>query len=663
MRKLRRRRRWVDLATGAAIAVAVAGPAIAAAIPLLRARGSELGAAPLLAALLAAAGVGAMVAGMRRLPLSACARAVDRALGPRHAGDRVFAAVSFAQSEAPASSFVAALTAEAWARASAVPPRQVVPSPPRRPLVLALVNVVAILVLSLGPRVPSLASSGPRPAKVFGDQATPEAAGAAGASLPIRLPPSSLESEREDAETAATAARAAADAELARLAHELAVFVDELAGSGTSAAAAVGRAQRLAAEAGVAAEQASAAREAAQAGKTALSATGGGRPARADAAALASALDARPAAADAEPAAQAASQLAAAGAGGRAALARAAAAAAEALARAAGGDSSGDAAAVGDRDSGSGNGETEPPRRRLDDGAAQNNEKSGGPGARHDGPQQRRLRQLRRDLGRSAADCRRDPEACQRSAANTGRSLADLERQGRTAEARARLAQSAQQLLDRLQRSGSGAGAEGGRRMRSFSRAAHGDGAGRAGSARGAGTEGGRPAAIAGDDEATDGEDRGEGDPLTGGSALGVGSDDDSAGEPDRPGAGESEGDGDDTGATGTSAASGRAGSGAAIGGAGVGDAPAGAVLGARTSGAGNMGRDAPTPVAGSAAGPSRSQVIAGAASRGFASKDYRRVFTDYAGVIEESLDSTAVPPGRRYLVRRYFQLIRPRGP
>jgi len=29
--------------------------------------------------------------------------------------------------------------------------------------------------------------------------------------------------------------------------------------------------------------------------------------------------------------------------------------------------------------------------------------------------------------------------------------------------------------------------------------------------------------------------------------------------------------------------------------------------------------------------------------------------------VVEESLESGAVPEGRRYVVRRYFQLIRPR--
>jgi hypothetical protein len=36
-------------------------------------------------------------------------------------------------------------------------------------------------------------------------------------------------------------------------------------------------------------------------------------------------------------------------------------------------------------------------------------------------------------------------------------------------------------------------------------------------------------------------------------------------------------------------------------------------------------------------------------------------VFDDYHVAVEESLDLTEIPPGQRRLVRRYFQLIRPR--
>jgi len=62
-------------------------------------------------------------------------------------------------------------------------------------------------------------------------------------------------------------------------------------------------------------------------------------------------------------------------------------------------------------------------------------------------------------------------------------------------------------------------------------------------------------------------------------------------------------------------------------------------------------------------AGPTRAQVIQSAAQRGFARTPYRDVYSDYQAAVEESMDSSAVPPGRRFIVRRYFQLIRPQSP
>jgi hypothetical protein len=59
--------------------------------------------------------------------------------------------------------------------------------------------------------------------------------------------------------------------------------------------------------------------------------------------------------------------------------------------------------------------------------------------------------------------------------------------------------------------------------------------------------------------------------------------------------------------------------------------------------------------------GGSRSQVILGAAERGFASRSYKRVFTEYHQVAEESLARDDIPGGYRFYVKRYFQLIRPR--
>src|SRR5690606_4944453 len=59
--------------------------------------------------------------------------------------------------------------------------------------------------------------------------------------------------------------------------------------------------------------------------------------------------------------------------------------------------------------------------------------------------------------------------------------------------------------------------------------------------------------------------------------------------------------------------------------------------------------------------GPTRSEVIRSSAQRGFASRDYRDVYTDYSGHAEEVLEQDEVPPGYRSHVRRDFHLIRPR--
>jgi hypothetical protein len=61
------------------------------------------------------------------------------------------------------------------------------------------------------------------------------------------------------------------------------------------------------------------------------------------------------------------------------------------------------------------------------------------------------------------------------------------------------------------------------------------------------------------------------------------------------------------------------------------------------------------------AQGASRSQVILGAAERGFASRGYKKVYTEYHQVAEESLAKDEIPGGYRFYVKRYFQLIRPR--
>jgi len=59
--------------------------------------------------------------------------------------------------------------------------------------------------------------------------------------------------------------------------------------------------------------------------------------------------------------------------------------------------------------------------------------------------------------------------------------------------------------------------------------------------------------------------------------------------------------------------------------------------------------------------GGSNAEVILSAAKRGFAGKQYKKVFRDYHTVAEDQIEREKIPDGMRFYVRRYFQLIRPR--
>jgi hypothetical protein len=59
--------------------------------------------------------------------------------------------------------------------------------------------------------------------------------------------------------------------------------------------------------------------------------------------------------------------------------------------------------------------------------------------------------------------------------------------------------------------------------------------------------------------------------------------------------------------------------------------------------------------------GTASAEVIYGAAARGFGSKAYKDIFVEYETVAEQNIDKDDIPPGYRFYVRRYFQLIRPR--
>jgi hypothetical protein len=70
---------------------------------------------------------------------------------------------------------------------------------------------------------------------------------------------------------------------------------------------------------------------------------------------------------------------------------------------------------------------------------------------------------------------------------------------------------------------------------------------------------------------------------------------------------------------------------------------------------------DVSAPGIDSGEGTASAEVIYGAAERGFVGKGYKDVFTEYQSVAEQVLEKDEIPPGYRFYVRRYFQLIRPR--
>ena len=52
--------------------------------------------------------------------------------------------------------------------------------------------------------------------------------------------------------------------------------------------------------------------------------------------------------------------------------------------------------------------------------------------------------------------------------------------------------------------------------------------------------------------------------------------------------------------------------------------------------------------------------MIYDAASRGFGARAYQKVHADYAEHAEQELSREPLPPGYRFYVRRYFELIQP---
>lgn len=606
-----RRLRLFAAIEGGVIGAAIATVAAAVGVAIARGRGGAPAGDLLGALILLGAAAGAATRGARRIPLVRCARIADAALDGQ---DRLLSALDLDSAEP--STFARALIADAVRRAEILVPGAAVPA--RRPKGLPALGIAA-LALAAAALIPNSS----RAARVVPHAPSPE--------RHAPLPAGSLDAEREVARAAAAAGVRLGNARLAALAADFDRTLRHLGGGTLGDGAALELLRDLEAHAAEAARAAKRDGEAAEAAEHALEASPETRAAgKALAQSGAGGDDERTRAAFGASAANHPKEMA-----------RALAAAAENMAGAAGQNDDGEASEANDQ-----------PRRLTrqgnDQGAGAASEKSARSANDDEG---RHLEQLGRDLDRAASACRDGDPSCRTRAEERGRDLAQAGRQGAARDSLQRLQRSAEQLRARVGRGELHDGDT--HAMRSFGRAASG--------------KGDAPGARAGGDDApaNAGGEPGSATPGGAGQESGDGSGEAQGSSGEGDGAHRGTARADDAAASAALAADG---TGAfpdetAGAGNGIGHQLGGAPLGARRSDLANArGTEADVQLADSA-GPGRAEVIGDAAGRGFASRGYAQMFTDYAAAVEDALGATAVPEGKRYLVRRYFDLIRPRLP
>jgi hypothetical protein len=607
LRRIRRRARRLAALEAAVGATTLGLGALALGAAVWRARGGSVSWRVAATAAGACALLGAAWGAARRISDVRCARLLDAAIDRRgKPADRVLSALSFSKIiEGQDAPLARAMLVDAVARARALSPAFVAPA--RRPRALpALAGAtLALLVVGAWPaRAPGARHDVAEPLAT-----TPQ-------EPRVRIAAEVLEAELAELAAAATAADAAGDASLTALAREARATLDALEDGALGRGEALDRLSALVARAREAADETEGQRAALRAAGKALDSTSATR-------ALGRAL----AAADAGATEQALHELAASAATSeraRADVASAMSAAASGVGSSASGD---DAAAPGEG------------RRRLN----REREAAGagtGEAAREE-PSARRLEHLRRDLDETAAACRADAATCAKRLQDGAGELPREAREARQTASRRRLENAVRQVRERLRRGELEEGTRGATERR-FARVARGEtrpGEGGQGNGETRGAEG-REAIATEDPSAADGE-RGE-DVFM----------DESSGGQESASGGQGPGQGSPAGATADAAGAAR--------GEGAGHEPGGEPLG-RGSSPPTRGHDREVRVR-DGAGPNRSEVIEASARRGFAARSYVRVFDDYQPVVEESLATEAVPEGRRYVVRRYFQLIRPRA-
>jgi hypothetical protein len=265
----------------------------------------------------------------------------------------------------------------------------------------------------------------------------------------------------------------------------------------------------------------------------------------------------------------------------------------------------------------------------------------------------RKLDRLDRDLEKAAEDLMKELGL---SADDLDQGAEDINRMAEekmSDEEREELRQRLEDLREQLRQEGQG-GAQRMARLRRFVRQARGEGQGR----RQAGQEGQQEQEGEGEEEGQgqkgQGQGQQEGETLTigpGGQKVLVMS----RGTRPGQGQGQGQGEGKDPGQGGDPGGNGQD-------------------KGGRSAGHGhdpNLAGKATNPKMGTldvqaagidtGQGASRSEVILGAAERGFKGGAYKKVYTEYRTSAEEQMHKDQIPPGANDHVRRYFDLIRPR--
>ncbi|HXU01199.1 MAG TPA: hypothetical protein VN903_09415, partial [Polyangia bacterium] len=598
---------------------------LAAAIAIAHVGGRSVGAPRPVALLAASIVLGAIIRSARSIPLEGCARFADAALDRQ---DRVLSALCLRDQETP---LARALVQDAVARTRTLAPGGAVA--PRRPKGLPALAMGAVVLAAA-----AVAPVRSRAARV--PIAVPPAPG-------VPLTRGALDVEREEARRAAEAAALLHDERLAALAGELQGTLRRLSAGQLSDGDALEKLSELQRQAAEAAAQAARDAKAFEAAKKALES----EPATRGAGEALTAEDA--------DAARARAALGAAAAENPTQTARALASAARGVGNTLGGQE--------------GDGGNDP--RRL---SRESDDKEGSAASEKPGDGDRRLERLQRNLDGASRACRDGDPSCKSRAEKSGGDLSQMGNRGASAEALRQLERALRQMRERLGRGEMRGGDQSG--MRRFERAARGE-SGQPG--QGQGQPGQQGEGQQGDGVGTsEGGGQGEGDATaeqggesgkTGQGQSGQRGQDGKPGDGQgqgQAGKGQGQGQGKGQGEDGEGEGTGEAAAllaeretvearGSSAPGDGIGNGRGGPPLGQR----GDMqarGHETEARVA-SGAGPNRAEVIGGAADRGFAQRGYARVFADYQAAVEDALATTAVPEGRRYVVRRYFDLIRPR--